>query len=120
MRVECPYCNKDAELVNGDAIYPHRPDLHALKFWLCRPCNVWTGTHSNSPTHKPRGSLATPEIRKARGEAHFWFDGQRRRLGINRRAAYAWLREQLGVDHTPHIGFMDEAQCARVVELCRR
>lgn len=35
--MNCDYCNNEVELVGGDAIYPHRPDLHALKFYYCAP-----------------------------------------------------------------------------------
>jgi hypothetical protein len=120
VRVECPYCNVEAALVGGDVLYPHRPDLSALKFWRCAQCGAYTGTHAKSPTHKPKGSLAQEPLRLARIEAHAHFDNRWRKLGVRRTAAYEWLREQLGMDRTPHIGFMDAEQCRRVVELCRR
>lgn len=115
----CGYCNVAAELVNGDVIYPHRPDLAVLKFWRCANCGAYTGTHANSPTHKPKGSLANEELRHTRIAAHAVFDNRWRKLGIRRSAAYKWLGEKLGCPTTPHIGFMDEAQCKRVVEICR-
>jgi hypothetical protein len=116
----------DATLVGGDVIYPHRADLATLKFWRC-PCGAYTGTHKNSKTHKPKGGLAHEPLRKARIAAHEAFDkrwrrepfGRRKHTAESRSRAYAWLREQLGMDRNPHIGFMDEAQCARVVEVCR-
>ena len=117
----CPYCVKDAELVGGDVIYPHRPDLFALKFWRCS-CGAYTGTHKDSPTHKPKGGLAHEPLRKARIAAHAAFDKRwqrRTHTAESRSRAYGWLREQLGMDRNPHIGFMDEAQCARVIEICK-
>lgn len=115
----CPYCQKPAELVGGEAIYPHRRDLFKLWFWLCNPCGAYTGTHANSPTHAPKGGLALAPLRQARIEAHAAFDGRWKSKQVKRADAYRWLRDQLGMTEMPHIGFMNEAECARVVELCR-
>lgn len=38
--MKCDYCNGDAWLVSGVVIYPHRPDLHGLKFYYCADCRV--------------------------------------------------------------------------------
>ena len=43
--VTCPYCSRRAMLVTGQVIYPHRPDLHDLNFWLCDHCKAYVGTH---------------------------------------------------------------------------
>lgn len=61
----CDYCNKDAELVGGDIIYPHRPDLYELKFYYCAVCEAWCGCHRG--TTKPLGRLANAELRQAIG-----------------------------------------------------
>lgn len=114
----CPYCEKPAGLVWGEAVYPHRPDLHRLRFWRCS-CGAYTGTHANSPNHAPKGGLAHAPLRKLRIAAHDAFDGRWRRLGIRRGSAYEWLKGQLGVEYTPHIGFMNEDECRRVIALCK-
>lgn len=117
--VICPYCKADAELVTGREIYPHRSDLFRLKFWRCKPCGAYTGTHKDSKRHAPKGRLANAELRKARIEAHTSFDPLWKDGGIyNRKEAYRWLRDTLGMERQPHIGFMDVEQCMRVVELC--
>lgn len=113
----CPYCNIYAELVGGAAIYPHRPDLFELKFWRCS-CGAYTGTHANSPTHKPKGGLALAPLRAARIAAHGAFDKLWKRRHMSRSEAYEWLQMRLGMQRQPHIGFMDEAQCLRVLEVC--
>ena len=41
--LKCPYCGKDAALVTGDKIYPHRPDLYDRNFWLCTACDAYVG-----------------------------------------------------------------------------
>lgn len=44
-----------------------------------------------------------------------WRSGQRKRADT-----YKWLAEQLGLPLARcHIGLFDEAQCRRVLELCR-
>lgn len=58
MVVKCGLCHQAAELVTGKEIYTHVPRLHDRKYWLCRDCNAYVGTHENSHYHKPLGSLA--------------------------------------------------------------
>jgi len=103
-----------AELVNGQTVYPQRPDLYEKAFWLCRPCRAWVGVHRG--TTRPLGTLAGPEVRRARLEAHDVFDLVWK-SGIRRRnAAYAALAEHLGIERGAcHIGSFDVATCARVV-----
>jgi hypothetical protein len=61
---ECPYCQNLAELVGGDIVYPHRPDLHQKQLWLCRPCEAWCGVHPG--TTIPLGFPAKKDLRRAR------------------------------------------------------
>lgn len=125
--VLCPYCGNVAKLVGGRAIYPHRPDLHAKKFWQCKPCDAHVGCHEaghgQGDGTKPLGRLANAELRKAKQEAHHAFD----RLWMNklnrrhaRAAAYAWLAEvmELAADEC-HIGEMDVDQCRKVLALVK-
>lgn len=127
MSVQCPYCGADANLVRGDVVYPHRPDLHDLKFWTCDPCFAWVGTHRG--TDEPLGRLANAELRKAKIAAHAAFDPLWRRKmqrdgcskGKARRAGYTWLAGQLGIEFNDcHIGMFDVSMCERVVDLCGR
>ena len=125
MTVYCPYCQKPADLVGGDVVYPHRQDLASKKFWMCDPCNAWVGCHPG--TSNPLGRLANAELRQAKQAAHAVFDplwaGKMRRDGCKkheaRSAAYKWLSSELGlsVDKT-HIGMFDVGQCSKVVDIC--
>lgn len=114
----CPYCASKPELVGGDVVYPHRHDLYAKWFYLCRPCDAYVGCHPG--TTKPLGRLANAELRKAKNAAHaafdpLWKDGKRKR-----KEAYAWLATQIGVaGKNCHIGMFDVETCRRVVEVCR-
>lgn len=117
----CPYCNGKVELVSGNAIYPHRSDLHDKHFWLCAPCDAYVGCHDG--TTKPLGRLANTELRQAKIAAHSVFDPLWQRVNGHRRmtrnAAYGWLADQLGVSRSEcHIGMMDVDRCRLVVALC--
>ena len=124
--VSCPYCRGPAHLVGGHVIYPRRPDLATKAFWYCPPCKAWVGCHPG--THNPLGRLADAELRTAKMNAHSAFDQlwrrKMKREGCSkskaRKAGYAWLAEQLGMDRERcHIGMMDVPDCLRVVEVCR-
>lgn len=124
--VTCPYCDRIAAIVGGDFIYPHRPDLHRLRFYLCRPCDAYVGCHKG--TTRPLGRLANAELRQAKQDAHAAFDPlwkfhtfHRGYQTMTRNAAYEWLAEQLGINRSDcHIGMFDLETCRRVVQLCRQ
>lgn len=114
----CPYCSKEAKLVGGDYVYPHRKDLTPIKFWICIACDAWTGTHKSSPIHAPKGRLAKADLRAAKIAAHKAFDPIWQNGSMNRRQAYRWLQEQLGAERQPHIGWMDIEECQEVRRIC--
>lgn len=113
----CNYCGRVAELVNGEAIYPHRADLHHKRFYRCAPCAAWVGCHGTSVL--PLGRLANAELRRAKNEAHVAFDGHWKGRSWSRAQAYKWLAAALNIDPSRcHIGMFDVDECRRVVELC--
>ena len=113
---KCPYCQKEAILIDSRVIYGKSYGL----IWLCSPCKAWVGTHKNSPTHKPLGSLAKEELRVLRMKAHEIFDSLWRKWGITRREAYAYLQNLM--DMTPeqaHIGRFNEHECQKLLKLLK-
>lgn len=123
MSITCPYCDKPAELVGGNVIYPHRPALHIKKYWLCRPCDAHVGCHDRNERFghtgiEPLGRLADFVLRQHKMLAHAAFD----RLwkdGGDRAAAYAWLSEVLSLGKSDcHIGMFDVEMCKCVVKVC--
>ena len=119
MGVACDYCGNDSELVGGDVIYPHRPDLYQKKFYFCRECRAYVGCHPNST--KPLGRLANAKLRAAKMKAHAAFDPLWRQGGMKRNEAYRWLSEMLGIDPSDcHIGMFDVAMCDHAVAACHK
>lgn len=113
----------------GPAIFNPRSD-HVYQrdygpIWHCVPCKAWVNCHKGTMT--PLGRLANAVLRGAKIRTHAAFDpfwqAKMRRNGLSKRHArgkgYAWLAAQLGIPPADcHIGMFDEAECARVVEVC--
>lgn len=122
----CAECGgADIVCVTGDAIYPHRPNLHARWYWRCA-CGAYVGCHRD--TQEPLGTPAGPTTRRARSQAHAAFDALWRRKmardGVSqqvaRQAGYDWLARGMGLDPADaHIGRFTAEQCAAVVALCQ-
>lgn len=121
--VVCPYCGKDAVLVDSIEVYSRSYGL----IYICRPCKAWVGVHKG--TEKPLGRLADKELRNWKMSAHGAFDplwrGKMSRDGCSkaaaRRAGYEWLAGQLGIEFNRcHIGEFDIEMCKKVVGACRR
>lgn len=118
--MKCPYCAASAEMVSGDVIYPHRPDLFEKKFWRCEPCDAYVGCHPVGPGHdgtRPLGRLANAELRRAKQAAHAAFDPIWKNREMSRAKAYRWLANRLSVPASEcHIGMFDTHQCKAVIE----
>lgn len=124
----CPYCDRPAGLVTGNAIYPNRPDLFGLKFWSCDPCKAHVGCHKAgawlriggkkivSDGTLPLGRLANADLRKAKQEAHAAFDPLWKSRTMTRKLAYQWLADAMGISFDNcHIGMFDVDGCRAVV-----
>jgi hypothetical protein len=115
--VKCIECGSSADLVTGERIYPHRPDLYHKRFWLCA-CGAYCGCHG--VTTRPLGNPCGAETRRARMAAHEAFDPLWRSRQMDRRAAYSWLSLCMDLDRDKtHIGMMTAAQAWEVVRHCR-
>lgn len=109
----CIECGGLAQLVSGQRIYPHRPDLYHKRFWLCE-CGAYCGCHG--VTSRPLGYPAGPETRRARNAAHAVFDPLWRSSRMGRRDAYTWLASAMGLaPERCHIGMMTASQAYEVV-----
>lgn len=130
MVIYCCGCGTDvdARLTDGREIYPHRPDLAALRFWRCPACLNYVGCHrprermafeyrvqaqpfAVDGEYRPLGNIPTPELRAARRNLHevidsIWKGGAMSRSGVYRRIAAA-----LGIPeyHTGEVRTMADA-----------
>ena len=118
-KVCCDYCGKEAKLVYGDEVYPHRKDLHKSKFWECLPCDARVGVHRG--TEVPLGRLANLELRMAKKAAHAAFDPFWREGTWSRSFAYTMLASAMRMKkENCHIGMFNEKQCQRVIDICNK
>lgn len=116
IKVFCDYCGKEAILAGGNEIYPHRKDLYNRKFWLCKSCNAYVGTHKN---HTPLGKLANKDLRIKRIEAHSVFDHIWKKNIKSRDETYKWLSKKLEISTKQcHIGMFDLDMCEKVISIC--
>jgi hypothetical protein len=121
----CPYCGKDTNFIDSAMVYGKSMGM----MYACMPCGAWVGVHKGSDV--ALGRLADSELRKAKREAHFYFDQiSKTNLineiweepfnGSNRSKAYVWLAKQLCMkEEHCHIGMMDPYKCKEVVEVCK-
>lgn len=117
--VICDYCNIATRLAKGNEIYPHRPDLASLNFYLCDSCGAYVGCHKNGDGKRPLGRVANAELRKAKSKAHAAFDPLWKSGRMSRGKAYAVLAQYMGIHKGQcPIGMFDIEQCERVVEWC--
>lgn len=118
MKVICQYCGQAAKLVTGEIIYPSRKDLHANKFYHCKPCDAYVGCHKG--TTQPFGTLSNSELRFARRKAHLHFDGVWKSGNLTKGQAYKHLAKLLNIDSRDcHIGMFDLDTCRNVVTLVK-
>lgn len=117
MKIYCCACEKkvEAELINGQRLYPNRPDLFALPFWLCRTCHGTVGCHhkTNDPT-RPLGSLANHGMTKIRRKLHEQMDPLWKGGKITRTKLYKRISKEFGrAFHISKLRNMNEAHKAK-------
>ena len=115
--MNCPYDGAAAELVTGERVYPHRPDLAAKSFYLCPACGAYVGCHPG--TTRALGRLANADLRAAKSRVHAAFEPLwKTGLFRSRRNAYAWRAREMGIDPDEcHVGMFDEERCKKALEV---
>lgn len=115
------YCCKckskvNARLTNGAEVYPHRKDLHSLKFWRCDDCDNFVGCHKQGSGKKPLGIIASQDIKDWRKKIHAKLDPLWQSKKYSRKRVYQLLSDKLGYDyHTANLRTVEE--CKRVINL---
>jgi ssDNA-binding Zn-finger/Zn-ribbon topoisomerase 1 len=112
--LKCGECGGGMEIrVSKD----ERPFYGCIKYPDC------TGTVGAFPDGRPMGIPGDKETRKARIEAHQYFDilWKAPEGKMSRRAAYVWLKEVMGKsDAEARFGLFDIADCQRAVALIKQ
>lgn len=112
----CPYCKQVSDVVTGEVIYPHRPDLRSKTFYICPKCMAYVGCHPG--TGRPLGSLANEETRTARARVHALFDPIWKSGAMSRKKAYKMLADALDVKKVDcHIGLMSKEVCEKAEKI---
>lgn len=110
--IYCCNCENEVEaaVVSGETAYPHCPDLSDLLFFQCPTCKNFVGTDKENG--KPFGSIAKPEIKKARMAIHNILDPIYKQKKMNRKQLYKILAERCGRKkiHAAWIRTMEEAK----------
>ena len=115
--VMCPYCGERAVLTTSKEVY-NGQDYGPVYLCKCKKGWAYVGCHPG--TTRPLGRLADAQLRAAKKGAHRVFDKLWKRKGGNRKKAYAWLAEQLGISGAEcHIGEMDVDLCLKVIDVCK-
>jgi hypothetical protein len=95
------------------------------RFYGCSRFPACRGIHGAHPDGRPLGIPGNAETKLARIAAHAEFNALYIERCWNRRMAYSWLGQQLGLQKQEigqkcHIAMFDIATCAKVVEICKR
>lgn len=105
----CPYCKQGTVYVDSVEVYGKSYGM----IYLCRPCRSWVGVHKG--TDQALGRLANDELRKAKIEAHEYFNKIFELKFLKRKEAYAWLSNILGIPREyTHIGMFSVKTCRDV------
>ncbi len=112
--VYCDYDGTKADLVDSKVIY----GKSFGPIYLCPKCGAYVGVHKG--TDKPLGRLADAELRHWKRNGHNVFDPlwQHGPFRGRRKAAYAWLAQQMGLPvEKTHFGMFDVAQCKAAINI---
>ena len=114
----CPYCQEKSIRVSGNIIYPNRPDLKHLLFYMCTPCKAYVGTEKNSI--KPLGRLANAALRKAKCGAYSAYEPMWKSHLMHKKEAKKWLAKKLLIDKDLcNIGMFDIEMCLKTKAVCQ-
>ncbi|WP_409969330.1 zinc-finger-containing protein [Bengtsoniella intestinalis] len=113
-------CGAPAILRSADGIYKHNPNGTMLYVCARYPaCNTYVRTHAG--TKQPVGTMAGPELRRLRNEAHRYFNQIYLSGIMSKQDAYAWLADVIGATKShAHIGYLSEYYCKEVIAQSKR
>lgn len=113
--IRCSYCGRPAVLKPASEIY-HDPNRKGYVYACSNypACNCYVGTYPG--TKVPMGTLADPELRKKRIQAHQAFDQIWQNGIFSRDQAYRWLADKFGLALSQtHIALFSQYLCEQVI-----
>jgi len=119
--MNCPYCGEPAMLKTGADLFPNRPIIARKKFYTCEPCDARVGCHDE--TEVALGTMANPELRRARRKAHQLMDALIGALSMRttmkkyqaRGKVYEMISHKMSLPvEKCHVGSFDLTQCYQV------
>jgi len=112
VEVICPYCGNPAIYGPNEEFYNGRRYGKSYMCYYCKPCDAYVGTHNN--TTKPLGTMANPELRNLRIQAHLLFDPLWRSGKMTRNQAYRMLKDKMG--KWIHMGESTVEDCQLIIQ----
>lgn len=121
LHIHCPYCRSPIVRQYGRALFGAMAKEPNALYYVCArypACNAYVKAHKHSGL--PMGTLANPELRQKRIQAHqafsqLWMSGP-----MTKKQAYRWLQGALGLpEEQAHIACFSHYQCDRVIALCK-
>lgn len=115
-QMRCPYCGAIARYRSADGIYKDNSGNTMLYVCSNYPeCDSYVRVHKG--TKIPVGSMANPQLRKLRREAHEHFDLLYQSGLMTKQEAYLWLADIVSSPLSEaHIGHLGEYYCKKVIE----
>ena len=110
----CPFCGSPV-VVSHSAQYYNGDNTHLLYVCTNSECKAYANA-----SHK--STLADVATRRARQEAHYYFDQLYNEAQIfhSRTEAYIWLSKTLNIPSDKcHMKFFNEKTCKEVVKICK-
>ena len=115
-QMRCPYCGSPVVFRSADGIYHENKENTMLYVCSRYPeCDAYVRVHKG--TKNPVGSLADPNLRALRREAHRYFNRLYETDLMDKRDAYQWLADIVSAPMSEaHIGHLGEYYCRQVIQ----
>ena len=115
-QMRCPYCGSPVVFRSADGIYHENKENTMLYVCSRYPeCDAYVRVHKG--TKNPVGSLADPNLRALRREAHRYFNRLYETGLMDKRNAYQWLADIVSAPMSEaHIGHLGEYYCRQVIQ----
>lgn len=120
--IKCPYCGAQAFLRPASVLGKTGRNEANEKYYVCARypfCDSYVKAHHHN--QMPMGTLANPELRVKRREAHKAMQELIDCGLMSRKEIYHWLQMQMGLPQSEaHIAKFSDQRCEQVIRLCHQ